>query len=81
MSLPVTMAANRNQFWVGRASTGGGSIYNIFWENTSTTTTTASLGYISAAPGYLGRANITATIPLTWVTGDSISITATYDAA
>lgn len=81
MSLPVAALSNRNPLWLGRASVAGGSLYNVFWEYTTSTTTTLTLGYVSAAPGYIGRANITSTIPLTWATGDYISITATYDAA
>ena len=81
MSLPVASLSNRNPLWLGRASVAGGSLYNLFWEYTTSTTTTCTLGYVSAAPGYIGRANITSIIPLTWATGDYITISATYDAA
>ena len=81
MSLPVASLSNRNPLWLGRASVAGGSLYDVFWEYTTSTTTTCTLGYVSAAPGYLGRANVTSTIPLTWATGDYVTISATYDAA
>jgi hypothetical protein len=81
ITLPVSMAANRGQVWNGVAVVAGGSIYRLHWDNTGTTTTTAWLGYQSAVPGYTGRAAITATVPLTWATGDSLAISGTYEAA
>jgi hypothetical protein len=81
-SLPVEMAKNNNQQYSGVGIIGS-SVYRLFFEAVggSTTALTGYLGYASAAPGYLGRAAITATVPLTWATNDTISFNGTYEAA
>ena len=44
-------------------------------------TTTFSVSVFDASATYLSNASITATIPMTWTTGDLLSFTATFEAA
>jgi hypothetical protein len=77
VSLPLT-AAETYGFGLARF-TAGGVIYNgvaiAFNVNTSTLVPNLSSGT------YLRQANVTTTVPGTWVTGDSFIFTLTYEAA
>jgi hypothetical protein len=77
ISLPLT-AANTYGFGMARF-TAGGSIYNgvVVAFNAATATLLPNL----ANATYLQQANVTTTVPGTWVTGDSFIFTLTYEAA
>lgn len=83
ISLPVTAssnaAANFTAIPMANATVAGGNT-NILWGYVNSTTS-FTLFALGTAGTYANRANITATVPATWATGDVIQFAFTYEAA
>lgn len=76
VSLPVTAArSNLQPVW-----TQGGSASAVL-AGYIASTTTLTFTAINAAGTYITRANVTATVPYTWATNDTIAFNFTYEAA
>jgi hypothetical protein len=74
-SLPVTMNQNLP---VSFGATSGPNAVLYSYGNTASTVV---IGTINAASTYAIRNTITATVPVTWTTGNQITINGTYEAA
>jgi len=83
VSLPVTAngTPSRLQSGVSQATVAGNGTFltTAIWNNT--TTCNISMLSTASATNVVTRANITATYPATWATGDVLTINLTYEAA
>jgi hypothetical protein len=82
LTLPATSVDYVNgytQIAVGTAWDNGGSIFDIFalWLSTTSCVLLAK----TAGGSYVSHANLTATVPLTFSTGDTIALQGFYEAA
>jgi hypothetical protein len=78
-NLPVTAASNNSQSWIAANLRAGGVTY-LGWVNFNSTTSVKLLAPNVAAT-YIVASLVTATVPGTWVTGESFTADFTYQAA
>jgi hypothetical protein len=78
LSLPITASSSTAGHFVGRSVAGGVS---AILNGIMVSTTTLSVYAINSAATYATVSGITSTIPGTWVTGDTFTLSGTYEAA